>query len=69
MTKLIRIMAANGTIKNAALSARVKLDPPFFVAKAEIVDAATGALVSGLKSKIVGKDLLLSFSENDKNRL
>jgi hypothetical protein len=68
MTKLIRITAANGTIKNVALSARVKLEPPFVGAKIEIVDAATGALVSGIKSKIVGKDLVLSFTENGKKK-
>ncbi|MDH4398175.1 Ig-like domain-containing protein, partial [Sphingorhabdus sp.] len=68
MTKLIRITAANGTIKNVALSARVKLEPPFVGAKVEIVDAATGALVSGIKSKIVGKDLVLSFTENGKKK-
>ena len=69
MTKLIRITAANGTIKNVALSARVKLEPPFVGAKVEIVDAATGALVSGVKSKIVGKNLVLSFTENGKEQV
>jgi hypothetical protein len=69
MTKLIRITAANGTIKNVGLSARVKREPPFVGAKVEIVDAATGAIVSGVKSKIIGKDLVFSFTENGKKRL
>ncbi|MEY4849157.1 MAG: Exoglucanase precursor, partial [Pseudomonadota bacterium] len=68
MTKLIRVTAANGTIKNVGLSARVKREPPFVGAKVEIVDAATGAIVSGVKSKIIGKDLVLSFTESGKKK-
>ncbi len=64
MAKIIRLTAKNGMVREVPMGARIRLEAQFVGAKIEVVDVATGIAVSGARTRVEGKDVVLSFVED-----
>ncbi|WP_416908664.1 MAG: hypothetical protein ACMVO5_03365 [Polymorphobacter sp.] len=61
MAKIIRLTAKNGMVRELPLGTRIRLDAQFSGAKIEVVDVGSRAVVAGAKTRVEGKDVVLSF--------
>ncbi len=64
MSKIVRLIAKDGKVKDVPFGAKIKFDPQFVGAKIEVIDTQKGERSVKIKTRIEGIDIIVSVVEN-----